>query len=229
MPHTPSGKPVMVSAKRIFDAVRLGDTVGLSGLLKQGADLETRNEANNTSLHYAIVKGSAKAALLLIEAGAPIDAQGEVRRTPLMLALALDMNPVAEALLEKGADTSLKDKFNATALSIVKASGNAKGMQLMFARLGEKELYEEALWAIGEDDVESLKFLVEKMGVKLSSPGPGGIVLADDIALWGDGEVADYVAKATSSETARQAASKLRPGLQAPKQARFSKKNGSAP
>lgn len=223
MPQTPSGKPVMVSAKRIFDAVRLGDTVGLSGLLKQGADLETRNEANNTSLHYAIVQGRMKAALLLIEAGASIDAQGDARRTPLMLALALDMNPVAEALLEKGADTSLKDKFNATALGIVKASENAKGKQLLFARLDEKELYEEALWAIREDDAGSLKFLVEKMGVKLASPGPDGTVLADDMALWADGKVSDYVAKATSGETAKQAASKLRPGLKAPKRATFGK------
>lgn len=223
MPQTPSGKPVRVSAKRIFDAVRLGDTVGLSGLLKQGADLETRNESNNTSLHYALVQGRVKAALLLVEAGAPIDAQGDTMRTPLMLALALDINPVAEALLKKGADTSLKDKFNKTALDIVKASGNAEGMKLMFAQLGEKELYDQALWAIREDDVEILKFLVEKMGVKLASPGPGGMVLANDLSLLGDSEVADYVSKVTSGETARQAVSKLRPGLQAPKTASFKK------
>lgn len=89
-----------------------------------------------------------------------------------------------------------------------------------------KALQIEAIWAIREGNLDTLKYLVEEMGVKLTvAAEPGGQIPAHEMILWQGGAVADYVEKVAAAETAQILGRGVGPkGISAPEPAQFTKK-----
>ena len=83
----PNTKPTEIDAlyARLLAACFEGQTGEASGLLDQGAEIETRHEANKgTSLHYSAGGGGYVGTLkMLLDRGANIEAKAMINYTPL--------------------------------------------------------------------------------------------------------------------------------------------------
>jgi hypothetical protein len=95
-------------------------------LIKSGADVNARNDVNNTPLHFAagatpiqnqIYRGSPEAVAYLIRQGADVNAQNKAGITPLMDAVYNNNVDSLKVLLAHGADVNKESKYVATALS----------------------------------------------------------------------------------------------------------------
>ena len=81
-----------------------GDLAGVSRALERGADVNAKDEYNNTALHSAALWGHADVVKRLLEAGAGIESPGSGGGlTPLANAASHDHYEVAKILLDHGA------------------------------------------------------------------------------------------------------------------------------
>ncbi|UCH62364.1 MAG: ankyrin repeat domain-containing protein [Fidelibacterota bacterium] len=90
-------------------------------LLKQGADVNAKDEDGWVPLHYAALRGSAAVVRNLLDAGAEVNERCECLNdkrgwTPLLLALDNGYDEVAKTLLATGADVNAKQNRGRTAL-----------------------------------------------------------------------------------------------------------------
>lgn len=102
----------------LFDAVEKGDAERLNDLIKQGVDLESKNDRNETPLHVACFFGQYELVKLLLDNGANINAEDEKDRTPLYSIAAVHNYPwlsrykhkdhpaIVKLLVDVGADIS---------------------------------------------------------------------------------------------------------------------------
>ena len=67
----------------LVTAAEKGDIPALTVLLEGGADIEQRNEQDDTALHTAAGKGHVEAVKLLLSRGADIHSRGQIGNTPL--------------------------------------------------------------------------------------------------------------------------------------------------
>ncbi len=98
---------------------RRGETSGLPivrFLLENGALLDSRNEAGQTPLLYAVYGGFRQITELLISKGAAVQYQDSRGRSPLHYAAREGHPEIVEVLLKKGAISTLKDSQNRTPL-----------------------------------------------------------------------------------------------------------------
>jgi len=120
--------PLMLAAYK-------GDLREMERLIKNGADVHTRNDVNNTALHFAAGAspvsptdhGSPAAVAYLIRQGADVNAQNNTRITPLMDAVYNNNLESLKILLAHGADVNMVSKYNETALSaaLLRTEGRA--------------------------------------------------------------------------------------------------------
>lgn len=106
-----------------------GNIQEMEMLIKSGADVNARNNVDNTALHFAAggapvsqtYRGSATAVAYLIEHGADVNAQNNTNMTPLMDAV---LNPDLETvkiLLAHGADVNMKSKYELDTTALTEA------------------------------------------------------------------------------------------------------------
>lgn len=106
---------------------KLGTKEGtLRKLLEAGPDLEIKDKAEKTALHYAVANIDTITDLL-IDAGANIEAKGPMNQTPLFMAR---LGP-AESLLSSGADVEAKDTRGQTPIIYASMRGDAGAMFTM--------------------------------------------------------------------------------------------------
>ena len=112
--------PLMMAAYK-------GNLQEMKRLVENGADVNARNDVNNTALHFAagatpienqIYRGSPEAAAYLIEHGADLNAQNGTGITPLMDAIINDYLETVKLLIAHGADVNMVSRYNETALSM---------------------------------------------------------------------------------------------------------------
>jgi len=111
---------------RLMMAAYEGNLQEMERLVKSGADVNARNDVNNTPLHFAagatpiqnqIYRGSPEAVAYLIRHGADVNAQNKTGITPLMDAVYNNNLDSLKVLLAHGADVNKESKYVATALS----------------------------------------------------------------------------------------------------------------
>ncbi len=121
--------PLMMAAYK-------GDLREMERLIQNGADVNARNDVNNTALHFAagatpvenqIYRGSPETVTYLIEHGADVNAQNNMKITPLMDAVYNNNLESLRILIARGADVNKMSRYNETALSaaMIRASGRA--------------------------------------------------------------------------------------------------------
>ena len=92
-------------------------------LLKAGADVNAKNENDETALREATEDNYIETCKLLIENGADLNAKDWHTETALMLAAGRGHNEIARMLIEKGADVNAKTRDGNTALMIATRNG----------------------------------------------------------------------------------------------------------
>ena len=83
-------------------------------LLNHGADIDARNEFNDTALIYATIMGNVEFARMLLDRRALVDVRGYYGRTALHLAAMSNKVQLARLLLEHGADGPMRATHMAT-------------------------------------------------------------------------------------------------------------------
>jgi hypothetical protein len=89
---------------QLLKGASAGDLAGVSQALEQGADVNAKDEYNNTALNWAALWGHAEVVKRLLEAGADLENKGSGGGlTPLANAASRGHSDVAQFLLDRGA------------------------------------------------------------------------------------------------------------------------------
>ena len=93
-------------AQEIFKVIRSGDITQVKSLLDEDpSQVNAKDGAERTPLHYAVITGNIELARLFIDKGAKLSARNSDGDTPLNLALFLSRKKdLIDLLLEHGAD-----------------------------------------------------------------------------------------------------------------------------
>lgn len=91
-------------------------------LIKYGANVNARDQVDETALHLVAGRGRISSAELLLANGADVNAQSIAGVTPLMLALKWGHAQLARKLIEAGANVNIQDKFGRSVLNYAEQS-----------------------------------------------------------------------------------------------------------
>jgi phosphatidylglycerol:prolipoprotein diacylglycerol transferase len=100
----------------LVEAVRKGDQLELERLLKNGADVNSRDHNRNTPLASAALLGDIEAVRMLLDHGADVNAPGSFGAAPLILASMTGSPEIVRMLLNKGAAVNIRGPNGATPL-----------------------------------------------------------------------------------------------------------------
>ncbi|MCD4654049.1 ankyrin repeat domain-containing protein [bacterium] len=127
---------LVAAQSEILKAVENGDLEAVKTCIKNGADVNSKNDRGWTTLHWAAFKGHLKIAEYLIQQGAEVDAlaKNNNNKTPLMLAALEGKANVVDLLIKNGANVSSKDRDGSTALHMAAASGHYKAVKLLIEK-----------------------------------------------------------------------------------------------
>ena len=89
---------------RLFRAAQAGDVPLVEQLLADGFDVDGRNSAGLSALHFAADGGQQETARRLLRQGADVNAVSHVGLSPLMIAVRDGHVEIVRLLLEAGAD-----------------------------------------------------------------------------------------------------------------------------
>ena len=120
---------------RLLDASEEGRTEEASGLLDQGAEIETRDEASQcTSLHLSAWRGHVGTMKMLLDRGANIEAKAIHNCTPLHLSALRGQVHAVRLLLDRGANIEAKNVGQVTPLHVACAKGHMEVITLLVDR-----------------------------------------------------------------------------------------------
>ena len=105
-------------------AAEKGSRVLVATLISEGADVNEKNESQQTPLHYAASSNAGDAAQALLAHGADVDARSESQRTPLHTAAYYNAVDAAKVLLAHGADVNARDEDEDTPLDDAERKGH---------------------------------------------------------------------------------------------------------
>jgi ankyrin repeat protein len=88
----------------LIKAASKGDSGVVEALLDSGADINARDEQNQTALHQAASRGHTAVVQLLLEHGADVNAKNLFGQTPLLMPVYRGFLDTVQALLNAGAD-----------------------------------------------------------------------------------------------------------------------------
>jgi ankyrin repeat protein len=116
----------MSSAQTILDAARAGDLSAVRAFLATDSTLvSSRDEAENTPLHFAAREGHADIVELLLASGADVNAANYEHETPLHWVVLRNRHDVADLLLRHGAETEARENYGRSPLLLVaRETGN---------------------------------------------------------------------------------------------------------
>ncbi len=117
------------------DDIKNNNVLELAKAIKNGADVNAKDEVGNTPLMLAASFCSLEVAKLLIDKGADINSKNSGGVTALLMATKLpvhkDSVEMVKLLLEKGADVNVKSKYGDTAIKNVTYCPHANCLQIV--------------------------------------------------------------------------------------------------
>jgi ankyrin repeat protein len=122
----------------LMHAAAIGSTDALRLLLASGADVNAKNQFDDTALILAA--DQMEKARLLIEKGADVNAVSKLGRTPLIVAANCDgCSAIVKLLLEKGANPNAKDRGKINPLGLAALAGDTESVRLLLAKGAEPD------------------------------------------------------------------------------------------
>lgn len=104
-------------------AARIGDTKWLNALIEGGADVNAKNDDQESPLLWASFNGHVKVVKTLLNNGARVNDRNKEGWSALMAAAETGSKELVKFLLESGADVNLETESGATALTIAQENG----------------------------------------------------------------------------------------------------------
>lgn len=129
-------------------AAKNGDVQVLVALLQRGADVDARNEDEETALLVAADHGHLEAVAVLLQHGADVNAPDFQGYTPLMAAASSRVPEIVALLLERGADTRPRNIKGRTALLTAHWCKDTEALEVFRTHQKELDLNEAA--ALGD-------------------------------------------------------------------------------
>ena len=115
----------------IQESARLDDTSSLTRQLNAGANINARDYAGYTALHWAAYADHLDAARILVQHGANLEAIENGGLTPLEVAACYFHPDIAQFLLEKGANVNAKDRNGWTPLDYAASNDDVPMAELL--------------------------------------------------------------------------------------------------
>ncbi|KAI1705091.1 ankyrin repeats (3 copies) domain-containing protein [Ditylenchus destructor] len=112
-----------VSSNALHDAVRNGSMFDLKKALRNCADLNPKDENDQTPLHIAVSNGEMLLTNILIEARVDLNAKDKNGDTPILIAVSKGEMLIAKKLIHAKADLTIKDKNGDTPILIAVNKG----------------------------------------------------------------------------------------------------------
>jgi ankyrin repeat protein len=151
----------------LIEAAKTGNGKAVQALIKQHADVNTREADGTTALHWAARANDVDTSRALLRAGARADQANRYGVTPLSLAASNGSAAMIEMLLKAGADPNSSLPEGETVLMTAARTGSVEALKLLLAagadvHARESWVGETALmWAAMENHPEATKLLVE--------------------------------------------------------------------
>ncbi|ALD92913.1 Ankyrin repeat [Cupriavidus gilardii CR3] len=127
-----SAGPAKLDA-RLHAAAAQGDAAAIALLLKQGANLETRDDSGATPLLIATRHNHIDAARALIDAGANVNAKDRIQDSAYLHAGARGYNEILKMTLTHGADLKSTNRYGGTALIPAAERGHVQTVRILIA------------------------------------------------------------------------------------------------
>ena len=150
------------AGERLLDAVRSDDQSAAARLIRDGADVNTREPDGASALSWAVVRGNISVAESLLKAGANPNLTNELGVGPLSLALENGSPKLATILIQNGADPNLARSDGETPLMTAARLGLTDVAKLLLDKGARpnartKQFGQTALmWAAGHPDLVGL-------------------------------------------------------------------------
>ena len=123
------------SSMSILEAANKGNIEAVKQHLDAGTDVNAKDSARWTPLHYAAANGHKEVVELLIARGADVNAKDVNGGTPLHIAAFRDQKETAKLLIAKGADVNAKmvsgAKKGNTPLDAANETGNTETINFL--------------------------------------------------------------------------------------------------
>ena len=114
----------------LFQAVNSNDIPRVYALVREGSDVNSRNDKEETPLHYAVSNNELDMVKVLIKLGADANAQDKYGHSPLHLANGTNLRMVI-TLINAGADVNIQDHVGNIPLYIMLGSNDLDVVKTM--------------------------------------------------------------------------------------------------
>ena len=123
-------RPAM-SDEEFLELCETGDAVKVAEAIRNGANVNARNNIGSTALIYAAYEGHTETARVLLQNGADVNARDNSGETALMEAAWKGHKETARLLLQSGANVNARDNIGETALRWATRYRHAKTANLL--------------------------------------------------------------------------------------------------
>ncbi|NIM59890.1 MAG: serine hydrolase [Candidatus Aminicenantes bacterium] len=115
----------------LIEAAHKGDSEVVEALLDSGADINARDEQNQTALHLAAGRGHTAVVKLLLEHGADVNARNLLGRTPILVPVYRGSLDIVRALLNAGADIEARSELAGQTPLLIVSGSRAKAVEAL--------------------------------------------------------------------------------------------------
>ncbi len=115
----------------LIEAASKGDSEVVEALLDSGADINARDEQNQTALHQAASKGHTPVVKLLLKRGADVNAKNLFGQTPLLAPVYRGSLDTVRALLSAGADVEARSELTGQTPLLIVSCGPTKVVEAL--------------------------------------------------------------------------------------------------
>lgn len=120
----------------IVEAVKTNKPEAVKALLKEGANVESRDAENHTLLLISTHQNAVEMAKILVAAGANVNAQDNIKDSPFLYAGARGHLELVKLYLANGADFTVFNRYGGSALIPASEKGHIEVVRLLSSTKG---------------------------------------------------------------------------------------------
>ncbi len=182
------------SENGLIGAIKRGDGPQVRTMLRQRADVNSKDPDGTTALHWAVQRDDVETVDLLLDGGADATAVNRYGMSPLLVACTNGSVQVVDKLLRAGADPNTATRAGETALMTAARTGKVAVIKRLVNAGADIDAKEASrgqtalMWAAAENNLETVQALVEA-GADVNSRSKGGFTALHFAVRAGNGPV----------------------------------------